>query len=126
MPPQRSRPVRLRHLRRHPHRRATPNTHSSPRVTHRMSAVDETDRSAIPHLAEAVYDNHRLWGTLAEDLMRDDNRLPLQLRAQLVSLSEFVRKHSLSVLAGRASVAPLIDINTAIMRGLRGKAEAAA
>ena len=26
----------------------------------------------LPRLAEAVIDNQRLWGTLAEDLMRDD------------------------------------------------------
>ena len=31
-----------------------------------------------------------------------------------------------AVLAGRASVAPLVDINTAIMKGLRGQTEAAA
>lgn len=96
------------------------------RITYRMSAVDETDKSVFPRLAEAVFDNHRLWGTLAEDLLQDGNRLPIPLRAQLVSLSEFVRKHSLAVLAGRASVRPLIDINTAIMKGLRGDVEAAA
>jgi hypothetical protein len=37
-----------------------------------------------------------------------------------------VRRHSLAVLGGRAAVAPLIDINTAIMKGLRGDAEVAA
>jgi flagellar protein FlaF len=63
---------------------------------------------------------------LAADLMHDDNRLPVPLRATLVSLAEFVRKHSLAVLGGRASIAPLVDINTAIMKGLRGSAEAAA
>jgi flagellar biosynthesis activator protein FlaF len=51
--------------------------------------------------------------------------LPVALRAQLISISEFVRKHSLEVLAGRASVAALIDINTSIMKGLRGQAEVA-
>jgi flagellar biosynthesis activator protein FlaF len=95
-------------------------------VTSRMKAVDETDKSEFPRLAEAVCDNQRLWAALAEDLMSDGNRLPLELRGQLISLAEFVRKHSLHVLAGRASIAPLIDINTSIMRGLRGGAEAEA
>jgi flagellar protein FlaF len=95
-------------------------------ITRRMKSVDEADRAAFPRLAAAVSDNQRLWGTLAEDLLGDGNALPLTLRAQLVSLAEFVRRHSLAVLAGRASVAPLIDINTAIMKGLRGEAEAAA
>jgi flagellar protein FlaF len=90
------------------------------RVTHRLSAVDETDKATFPALAAAVSDNQRLWGTLAEDLMSDGNALPLALKGQLVGLAEFVRKHSLRVLAGRASIAPLVDINTSIMRGLRG------
>jgi flagellar biosynthesis activator protein FlaF len=92
-------------------------------VTHRLKSVDEANRAAFPRLAEAVCDNQRLWGTLADDLMRDDNQLPAGLRAQLLSLAEFVRRHSLKVLAGRASVGSLVDINTSIMRGLRGEAE---
>ncbi len=95
------------------------------RVTHRLSAVDETDRSKFPALAAAVSDNQRLWGALAEDLMTDGNALPMALKAQLISLAEFVRKHTLRVLAGKASIALLVDINTTIMRGLRGEAEAA-
>ena len=56
----------------------------------------------------------------------DANSLPVPLRAQLISLAEFVRRHSLAVLAGRARLGALIDINTAIMKGLRGNLEAAA
>lgn len=93
------------------------------RITHRMSAVDESDKSEFPALASAVYDNQRLWMALAEDLMHEGNALPVQLRAQLIGLAEFVRKQSLRVLGGNGSVAPLIDINTSIMRGLRGEAE---
>jgi flagellar protein FlaF len=95
------------------------------RVTHRLSAVDEADRAAFPALAAAVSDNQRLWGALAEDLLSEGNTLPVGLRAQLVGLAEFVRKHTLRVLAGKAGVAPLVDINTSIMRGLRGTAETA-
>jgi len=95
-------------------------------VTSALRAVDEKDRAAFARLAHAVTDNQRLWGVLATDLMHDDNLLPVPLRATLVSLAEFVRKHSLAVLGGRASVAPLIDINTMIMKGLRGDVERAA
>ncbi|HVH02404.1 MAG TPA: flagellar biosynthesis regulator FlaF [Amaricoccus sp.] len=96
------------------------------RVTGALGAVDEADRRAFPQLARAVADNQRLWGVLAEDLMNDDNQLPVPLRASLISLAEFVRRHSMAVLGGRASIAPLIDINTMIMKGLRGQPEAAA
>ena len=95
-------------------------------ITARLKAVDESDRAAFPTLARAVSDNQRLWGALSEDLMSDANALPVALRAQLISLAEFVRRHSLAVLGGRAKVAALIDINTAIMKGLRGEREAAA
>ncbi|MFO1210574.1 MAG: flagellar biosynthesis regulator FlaF [Amaricoccus sp.] len=96
------------------------------RVTGNLRAVEETDKRAYPQLAQAVIDNQRLWSTLAEDLMLETNVLPVALRAQLISLAEFVRRHSLSVLRGQGKVAALIDINTAIMRGLRGEVEAAA
>ncbi len=95
------------------------------RVTHRLSAVDETDKATFPALAAAVSDNQRLWGALAQDLLDDGNALPIGLRAQLVGLAEFVRKHTMRVLAGNASIAPLVDINTSIMRGLRGDVEVA-
>lgn len=96
------------------------------KVTHALKAVDEADKAAFPALARAVLENQRVWGTLTEDLMGEANALPVALRAQLISLAEFVRKHSLAVLGGRARLAPLIDINTAIMKGLRGDAEAVA
>jgi flagellar biosynthesis activator protein FlaF len=95
-------------------------------VTSSLRAVDEGDMTAFPALAQAIGQNQRLWGLLARDLTGDDNSLPIELRAQLLSLAEFVRKHSYAVLGGRASVEPLIDINTSIMRGLRGVAEVAA
>lgn len=96
------------------------------KITHRLNDIDEEDKGAFPKLASAVCDNQRLWGALRTDLMHEGNALPVGLRAQLISLSEFVRRHSLKVLAGNASILPLIDINTAIMRGLRGRTEAGA
>ncbi|MER2507308.1 flagellar biosynthesis regulator FlaF [Amaricoccus sp.] len=96
------------------------------KVTHRLRGIDETDKTVFPALAAAVTDNQRLWGALSEDLMSDDNALPIALRAQLIGLAEFVRRHSMRVLSGKASIEPLIDINTSIMRGLRGEVEARA
>jgi flagellar protein FlaF len=92
-------------------------------VTSALTAADADDYAALAH---AVTDNQRLWGALAEDLMNEGNALPDALRANLISLAEFVRKHTMAVLGGRAGVAPLIDINTMIMKGLRGEVEAAA
>ena len=96
------------------------------RITTELRALDEADKAAYPRLAAAVMDNQRLWGVLADDLIDERNSLPVDLRGRLISLAEFVRRHSMTVLGGRGSVEPLIDINTSIMRGLRGEVEAAA
>ncbi len=95
-------------------------------VTAGLRSADPDDRLQFPALARAVHDNGRLWSALADDLRLEENGLPLALRAQLLGLAEFVRRHSNHVLAGRAPVEPLIEINTAIMKGLRGEVEAAA
>lgn len=72
-------------------------------------------------LAEALHQNTRLWTVLATDLALPDNPLPESLRAQLVSLAIFARKHTAKVLAGEESAEILVEINTTVMRGLRGQ-----
>ena len=72
-------------------------------------------------LATALDANLRLWTTLGADVAGPGNALPQALRAQLFYLYEFTAEHSRAVLEGRASVEVLVDINTAVMRGLRGE-----
>ena len=91
------------------------------RVTHGLKSVDQNDKSQFAKLAAAVEQNSRLWMTLFGDLMSDGNALPDQLRAQLASLALFVNRHTHAVLGGRGSVDALIEINTAVMKGLRSK-----
>lgn len=81
------------------------------------AAAEETGGFAA--LAEALHDNLRLWTILAADVASEENELPAQLRARIFYLSEFTRVHSAKVLAGDAELRPLIDINTAVMKGLR-------
>jgi flagellar protein FlaF len=75
--------------------------------------------TAFPQLAEAVFLNQRLWITLAADVAGTENALTPELRAQIFYLSEFTRTHSAKVLNDGASPEILVEINTAIMRGLR-------
>jgi flagellar protein FlaF len=77
------------------------------------------DPRHFPELAGALHENRRLWTTLATDVADPENGLPKALRAQIFYLAEFTAQHSARVLAGTANAEPLIDINTAIMRGLR-------
>lgn len=76
-------------------------------------------------LAAAIDANLRLWTMLGADVADPGNALPQALRAQLFYLYEFTADHSRAVLEGRSSVEVLVDINTAVMRGLRGEGGAA-
>mgnify|MGYP005877068501 CR=1 FL=1 len=89
------------------------------RITHRLKSAAE-NRKSPSALASAIHDNRRLWTLLVVDVADDANPLPRELRAQIISLAEFTRKHSGKVLRDGAEVTPLIEINTAIMRGLSG------
>ena len=90
------------------------------RMTHALSqAVLHKDES-FPALVAALDNNQRLWSTFAADVAEPDNGLPPALRAQLFYLYEFTAQHSRAVRDRKASAEVLIDINTAVMRGLRG------
>ncbi|KQB14580.1 flagellar biosynthesis regulator FlaF [Rhodobacter capsulatus] len=89
------------------------------RVTHRLKQAAGLEKSNFPAVVRALYDNRRLWTTLAVDVALPDNELPDTLRARIFYLNQFTQAHSAKVLKGEASVDVLIDINTAIMRGLR-------
>lgn len=90
------------------------------RCTQKMAMASAQSTDEFPLLATAVYENLQLWCALAVDVADEDNALPSALRAQLFYLYEFTANHSRAVLANRASVGVLVDINTAVMRGLRG------
>jgi flagellar protein FlaF len=89
------------------------------RITHRLKAAQSSGVDGFAALAGAIYENRRLWTTLAADVASPDNGLPATLRARLFYLAEFTNIHSKKVLSQNASADVLIDINTSVMRGLR-------
>lgn len=93
------------------------------RITHRMKAA-ATDISKFNILVTALYENNKLWSILAADVSDKDNTLPKELRGQIFYLYQFTAQHTSKVLRDKASVDVLVDINTAIMRGLRSHAGA--
>ncbi|MFV2033565.1 MAG: flagellar biosynthesis regulator FlaF [Halocynthiibacter sp.] len=95
------------------------------RVTLLLKNASATSKTRFSETAQAIFQNRQLWTLLAADVASKDNQLPAQLRAQIFYLAEFTTVHSRKVLHGEASVDALVDINTAIMRGLRRQAEAA-
>lgn len=95
------------------------------RVTHQLKAAANEGPAGFARLAEAIYKNRQLWSMLAADVAESENGLPNDLRARVFYLAEFTNTHSRKVLRGDDSADILVEINTAVMRGLRNKAEAA-
>lgn len=71
-----------------------------------------------PDFVKALYRNVQLWNALSADLLSEDNKLPEQVKASLISLSIFVERHTEKVVAKQASVDALIDVNRSIIAGL--------
>ncbi|WP_299735757.1 flagellar biosynthesis regulator FlaF [uncultured Roseobacter sp.] len=87
------------------------------RISHRLKLAIKDDD--FPALAEALYENNKLWIALAVDVVDDNNLLPDELRARIIYLSEFTRLHTQKVLRRKESAIPLLEINAAILRGLK-------
>ena len=89
------------------------------KITQDLSGAAKSAEAEFPRLAAALHENLRLWTFVATGVVADENELPKQLRAQLFYLAEFTRVHTSKVLKGEAEAEALIDINTAVMKGLR-------
>lgn len=90
-------------------------------ITRRLRAAAQQGRKDFAGYAEALHDNRRLWTTLAADVADRDNGLPDSLRARVMYLAEFTAQHTSKVLQKQASVMPLLEINMAVLRGLKGE-----
>jgi flagellar protein FlaF len=87
------------------------------RISHRMKRAMEQDD--FPALASALHENNQLWTALLVDVANPDNLLPEELRARIVYLAVFTREHTGKVMQKRESAVPLLEINAAILKGLK-------
>ena len=61
-----------------------------------------------------------LWSIFLDDLARDGNALPEELRARLISIGLWITRTSMEIrIAGQGSLDALIEVNSAIRDGLR-------
>lgn len=90
-------------------------------ITRRLREAFSKGKLGRMDLVRALHENQQLWTTLAVDVVDDDNGLPQELRAKLFYLAEFARVHTNKVLSDEASAEVLVDINTAVMRGLAAR-----
>lgn len=95
-------------------------------VTRALVQASETPENDLATRIDALDWNRRLWSTLAGACAEPGNALAAPMRAQIISLSLFVNRHSSAVMRGEESFQDLIDINRMIMQGLSGGAQQAA
>lgn len=91
------------------------------RCTRRLVNAQSEGAAGFALVAQALHHNRLLWATFAQDVASGGNALPQALRAQIFYLAEFTDHHTRKVLAGLATLDVLIEVNTAVMRGLRGQ-----
>ncbi|HTN41198.1 MAG TPA: flagellar biosynthesis regulator FlaF [Asticcacaulis sp.] len=87
-------------------------------VTRALLEAEKLDKSFIRERMDALDWNRRMWSMLGADCSLATNGLPDQLRANIVSLSIWVNKHTSLVMRNKEDFAPLIDVNRIIMQGL--------
>ena len=93
------------------------------RISHRLRRAAGNRASNFPEYVAALSENNRLWTTLAVDVAQPENRLPKELRARLFWLAEFTSHETRRILKGDGDVAVLIEVNAAVLQGLRQQEE---
>ena len=88
-------------------------------ITRQLRDAANRAKTDYPGFVEALQRNRELWKTLAIDVADPDNLLPAALRARIFYLAEFTEEQSRKVLREKASVLPLLEVNMAILRGLK-------
>ena len=105
----------------------TQNTTENPRhveykllgqVTAALLQVEEKPND-LHAFMDAVLWNQSVWSAFLTDLTHEGNRLPRQLKQDLASLSLWVIRETDRVIERRRGVDGLINVNRAVMAGLR-------
>ena len=89
------------------------------RVTQRLRNAAVESKANFPAFAEALHMIQKLWTALVVDIANADNPLPKELKARIAFLCEFTNQHTRKVLRKKASVLPLLEVNMALLRGLK-------
>lgn len=92
-------------------------------VTRALMDAKALPEDDIAGRMDALDWNRRLWSALGSDCSSSDNVLPPEARAQIISLSLWVNRHTSAVMRREEDIQDLIDINRIIMQGLSGRPE---
>jgi len=91
-------------------------------ITQALQTVHDNNGENPGEWGDAIHRNLQLWSIIAADVLSPENALPNETKAGLFSLSEFVRRTSMQVLAGADGLADIIEVNRTILAGLDGSA----
>lgn len=87
-------------------------------VTRALMAAERADKSDMQTRITALDHNRQVWTVFANDCSGEGNGLSPALRAQIISLSLWVGRHTSLVIRNKEDIGPLIEINRIIMQGL--------
>lgn len=68
---------------------------------------------------DALNKTHQLWSLLVRDLAGNANKLPSDLKTQLVDIGFWAMGYCVAAMGSDVSVQPLIDVNQNILEGLK-------
>lgn len=87
----------------------------------RAELPEDGDVAWSRNLDEALKFNQKIWDVFSADWMSADNKLPRELRQNLISIGIFVKKKTFSVMAvpDRPGLKLLIQLNDNIVDGLK-------
>jgi flagellar biosynthesis activator protein FlaF len=94
-------------------------------VTRALMELKSKPREDLAGWIDVLHWNRRVWAALADDCSAPNNTLPEGVRAQIISLSLFIHRHTSHVMRKEGDLETLIDINRMMMQGLSGRPEAA-
>ena len=87
-------------------------------VTGALIQAKNTPDDIKPRVDAALW-NRDVWSALRVDLADDNNALPKELRAAIISVSLWIEKETMRVIDGSGDIDALVDINRNIMAGLK-------
>ena len=88
------------------------------KTTRELKSSEQMREADYAQFAMALSKNRRLWTLFLTDVAMPGNGLPAELKARIFHLGEFVQNYSGRVLRENLSIAPLLDVNLALLRGL--------
>lgn len=89
------------------------------RVTQELRDSAVRSKTNFSAYAGALHTNRRLWTALVVDIADVENPFPKELKARIAYLAEFTNHQTRRILREKASVMPLLEINMALLRGLK-------